>query len=89
MTAVMLIYFLKQCKDFILKFSISVSFFSQKIIFELIHCNTCFFSLKVDVLVRLLANNKLSQIQVRCLFPSVSYFDSHAFHEFQRTLSNY
>ena len=40
----------KELKAFILKFSISGSFISP--IFELVHCNTCFFFLQVDVLMR-------------------------------------
>ena len=79
-TTAMLNWCLKQLKDFILKFS--------KSIFELVHCNTSFFSFR-SMWLTMRQLKKLSWIQRWCIFPSVSYIGSHIFHESWRTLSNY
>ena len=80
-TTAMLIWCLKQLKGLILKFS--------KSIFELVHCNTCFFPFRSMWWWCGRQLNKLLWIQRWCVFPSLSYIGSHTFHESWKTLSNY
>ena len=82
-TTLLLMWCLKQLKDFILKFSISGTFFLQ-----LVHCNTCFFPFRWMCWWGCQQWSKLLQIQIRYLFPSVLYKDSNIFYESWRTLVN-
>ena len=60
----------KKLKDFILKFSISGSFISR--IFKLVHCNTCFFFLQVNVLMRWSAIEQIiMDTQMMCISFSI------------------
>ena len=64
-------------------------FLFTKIVFELVHCNTLFFSFKWMCWWGCQQLKTLLPIQVWCLLTSVSYIDSHTFHESCRTFSNY
>ena len=89
-TTIMLNWWLKQVKKFVLKFSISGRFFFRKIIFEFVYYETCFFSFRWMYWWGCPQCNKLSRIQI-CLFPSVSHIDNHQFHDYQivkRTIFN-
>ena len=83
-TSITLIWCLKQLKGFILKYSISESFF-----FHFLTTNTCLFSFRWLCWWGCWHLNKLSRIQIWSLFPSVSCTDIHTFHESWVTLSNY
>ena len=83
-TSITLIWCLKQLKGFILKYSISESFF-----FHFLTTNTCLFSFRWLSWWGCWHLNKLSRIQIWSLFPSVSCTDIHTFHESWVTLSNY
>ena len=88
-TTVMLMWCIKQLKDFILKFSISLSFFLQKAFLNLLHCNTCLFSFRWMCSWGCRQLSKLLPNWLSCSFPSESSIDSHTFHESWRTLSDY